>query len=653
MAYLNETDLGAQMSAIEETVAEGWGGRYAAYARATSCVQGGDLEFRFLDGPAGAPPERSVRIANVITGFTHAYQLSAAREHWTLKVPRSWPSGLYRAEFEPDGGEVWFAVRAARPGGHQAILVSLPFATWQAYNRVGDPGYGLYGTEQHDRAHRVSFDRPGGGPAPERWEEGLMRWLHRTGQTVDYCSNLDLHLVPGLLDHYRLLVCNGHDEYWTWVMRDTVEGFVAAGGNLAIFSGNTCWWQMRLEDEGRTMVCYRDAALDPVAATDPRRATTEWSSALVGRPENTLTGLSFRQGAGCWTDFDLMLDDSYRVAFGDHWALADTGLRDGDSFARGALGYETDAADLTWIDGVPRVTGRDGTPASFTVLATADLRHWRDFGQGGAATMGVFTLGRGSVFNAGTINWGRALDDPVVERITRNVLERFTAPPEPARWEALGPTPALRCLVGTGDRLFGLDGAGILHSREISCQNIPWSVISQGGEAFEALAITAPREAMGGQAQGLYALGADGSIRYRDATTEPRQWLLVGRAPAGADTLAACHEGLFVSCQGDLSYLPFRDLPASAELAKGWRLVGPAPRLASLSASIGRLFALTVDGRILSRLPALEPLPWQEHGLAGGCMALAAYSGMLLGVDPAARSGLLRRLITLPGPAAV
>ena len=31
----------------------------------------------------------------------------------------------------------------------------------------------------------------------------------------------------------------GHDEYWSWEMRDAVEGFVAAGGNVAFFSGNT------------------------------------------------------------------------------------------------------------------------------------------------------------------------------------------------------------------------------------------------------------------------------------------------------------------------------------------------------------------------------------------------------------------------------
>ncbi|NEE28197.1 hypothetical protein G3M53_22375, partial [Streptomyces sp. SID7982] len=101
--------------------------------------------------------------------------------------------------------------------------------------------------------------------------------------------------------------------------------------------------------------------------------------------------------------------------------------------------YETDSCALEWTGEVPRATGVDGTPASFVVLATADLRHWREYGQGGSATMGVFRLGAGTVFNAGTINWGSVLaDDPVVDRVTRNVLDRLggTAPGD--GWEAAG-----------------------------------------------------------------------------------------------------------------------------------------------------------------------------------------------------------------------
>ena len=47
--------------------------------------------------------------------------------------------------------------------------------------------------------------------------------------------------------------------------------------------------------------------------------------------------------------------------------------------------------------------------------------------QGGTATMGVYTR-VGTVFTAATTDWSHGLkgQDPVVERITRNVLERLT-----------------------------------------------------------------------------------------------------------------------------------------------------------------------------------------------------------------------------------
>ncbi|WP_055590864.1 N,N-dimethylformamidase beta subunit family domain-containing protein [Peterkaempfera griseoplana] len=272
-----------------------------AYAAATSCRQGEGLRFTVTGEGPGDMPGR-VTVEDAVDGRT-VHRAAVTCGSWVLDVPHSWRSSLYRAVFSPGRGEdseVWFVVRPAEAGPRARTLLSVPFATWQAYNRSGVPGEGLYWTEDPARAARVSFDRPGGGPPPERWEEGLMRWLRAHGPDVDYCSNLDLHLDPHTLHGHRLLVVNGHDEYWTWEMRDRVEDFVRAGGNLAVFGANTAWWQMRLEDDGRTMVCHRDAAADPMAATAPERTTVEWSSDPVNRPENTLTGLSFRTGAGCW-----------------------------------------------------------------------------------------------------------------------------------------------------------------------------------------------------------------------------------------------------------------------------------------------------------------------------------------------------------------
>ncbi|HKN97075.1 MAG TPA: N,N-dimethylformamidase beta subunit family domain-containing protein, partial [Pseudonocardiaceae bacterium] len=485
-----------------------------AYATATSCARGDRLAFRVGDS-AGTVPDGRVDVDDAVTGEP----MCSAAVHgfrWTLDVPARWPSSLYRAVFSPGDGtdaEVWFVVRTTVPTG--PVLVSLPFATWQAYNRAGVPGEGLYWTEDPGRASVVTFDRPGGGPPPERWEHGLLRWLRAEGVAADLCSDIDLHLCPDLVRRYRLLVVNGHDEYWSWQMRDTVEDFVRHGGNLAVFGGNTCWWQMRLADGGRTMVCYRDAAADPLAATRPELTTVEWSSAPVHRPENTLTGLSFRLGAGCWgPGMATMYADAYTVRFADHWVFEGTGLADGDPFARGALGYETDACDVVEVDGVPRATGRDGTPPSFTVLATADLSHWAAHGQGGAATMGIFTSGAGMVFNAGTVNWGAALGDPVVARITRNVLNRLSAP-RPAGWTVIGTRDRLHALAAGRDLLFAVLAGDVLAVREACPQNLRWRRIQPAGGV---VALAVPREAVPGGPQALYGVTPDGRLVRRPLT---------------------------------------------------------------------------------------------------------------------------------------
>ena len=75
--------------------------------------------------------------------------------------------------------------------------------------------------------------------------------------TLDFAVNSDLEFHPEVLDGHRLMLSVGHDEYWSWGMRDRADAFVEAGGSWAIFSGNTCFWQVRYEDDGRTMVCYK------------------------------------------------------------------------------------------------------------------------------------------------------------------------------------------------------------------------------------------------------------------------------------------------------------------------------------------------------------------------------------------------------------
>jgi hypothetical protein len=153
----------------------------------------------------------------------------------------------------------------------------------------------------------------------------------------------------------------------------------------------------------------------------------------VGEPENTLIGVSFRNG-GERDRYDHPVPVGYRVQHADHWVYAGTGLRDGDVFGAGdyLIGYECDGAEFDRADldaGRPvRPTGADSTPDGFTILAVGDTRPSGPWGFGnGAATMGVLDR-EGTVFNAATTDWARVLTGgtaPAVERITRNVLDRL------------------------------------------------------------------------------------------------------------------------------------------------------------------------------------------------------------------------------------
>jgi hypothetical protein len=589
------------------------------------------LPFRVGDS-AGGQARGSVTVFDAVTGEIMCTD-SVLGDRWTLHVPAGWRSSLYRAVFTPgdgDDGEVFFVVRTNRPSG--PVLVSVPFATWQAYNRAGVPGEGLYWTEDPTRAARVTFDRPGGGPPPERWEDGLLRWLRTERIDADLCSDIDLHLRPELLRDYRLLVVNGHDEYWTWEMRDTVEDFTRRGGNLAIFGGNTCWWQMRLEDDGRTMVCYRDAAADPCAS--PELTTVEWCAAPVHRPENTMTGLSFRLGAGCWgPGMATMYEDAYTVRFADHWVFDGTGLTDGDKFAQGALGYETDAADIVEINGVPRATGRDGTPASFAVLATADLRHWAEHGQGGAATMGVFASGAGTVFNAGTVNWGAELADPVVARITRNVLDRLSAGSQPG-WTAIGPRDCVRALAAGGSLLFAVLEDGMLAAREECAQNLPWQRIQQ---APDVVALAVPREAFPGGPYAVYAATRAGRLLCRPVTDTVADWQDIGDCPTGTTSLAACDGRLFALADFGVLWT------AAQGECREWSRFDSGTAFRSVTAMNGRLFAIDTEDTVLSR-PAIADTDWQSLGRADGIDVLTAHTGWLIGAGggPLRRSAAVR-----------
>ena len=373
-------------------------------------------------------------------------------ESLRVKIGADWPSGYYEMTLKAqDRGGLWtrrgartaagtlfFIVRPAKPSA--SILIQLCTNTYNAYTNYGGFSLYAYNANSKNQGHRVSFERPQSSQF-DRWELPFIAWCEKNGHTLDYAANSDLEFHPEVLSACKLVLSVGHDEYWSTPMRDTLEGYVAKGGNVAFFSGNTCCWQVRSEDEGRALTCWKENfAKDPVWQQEDRRTlSTLWSHHLLKRPENTMTGVGFLQGGYRKSHGQFMTDKAeYTVHRPDHWVFAGTGVKSGEVFGDKdtIVGYECDGCEVEWRDGLPFATGKDGTPKSFEVLATCPVRWHPDDAAWyerwdakliGNSTLGVYTQG-GTVFTSASTDWSHGLrgGDKIVDRVTRNVLDRLS-----------------------------------------------------------------------------------------------------------------------------------------------------------------------------------------------------------------------------------
>ncbi len=381
---------------------------------------------------------------------------------YELPVPCARTGGVCIAHLEePDGlpahiamgsAAVLFIVRSLARGG---MLFKIPLATYNAYNFAG--GGCLYAHPPPSGAPpgaKLSFHRPGvgiGGPvfgatdhydasSPRQtfahWDAPFIAWLYRQGYEPAFCTDLDLHRDAKFCEGHDLLLSVGHDEYWSAAMRDQVEAFITAGGNAAFFSANVCWWRIHLTDDATAMVCHQGS---PTGAHDHW-----WPQHGAGRPEDSLSGLSYRHGGGWWDGPRQC--GGYRVLDSAHWVFAGTGLHCGDEFGGNTspplIGYECDGAPLdaqsvrTGNPSLHRHAAACGTPAGLRLLAyslldanwqeRAEREHFLEDSTPHAATMALHDRG-GTVFAAGTTDWAKVLHsgDPVISRITRNVIDRL------------------------------------------------------------------------------------------------------------------------------------------------------------------------------------------------------------------------------------
>jgi hypothetical protein len=378
-------------------------------------------------------------------------------------IPRDWSSDAYVAHLQTREGEACdigqtfgAALFTVRGSGSSSILYKLPLATYHAYNWMG--GGCFYDRPRRSvdpPGSRVTFRRPGGGIGGEthgaidcydthsarqtfaHWDARFIAWMTRHGYAADFCTDLDIHRDPELLQRYRLVLSVGHDEYWSEAARDAVERHIAAGGNAAFFGANLCWWRVHLVDDDTAMVCHQGG---PKGALDHW-----WPPTGANRPEDALTGVSYRHGGGWWDG--PRETDGFVVCDASHWAFAGTALRAGERLGRDStpplVGYECDGVPLAGFDPargsvtLAPTAQASGTPADLDVLAVGPLsqawnelppRHDLAAGEGlHAATMVAYRRG-GTVFTAGSTDWAQVLDqDARVAQITRNVLDRLAA----------------------------------------------------------------------------------------------------------------------------------------------------------------------------------------------------------------------------------
>jgi hypothetical protein len=386
---------------------------------------------------------------------------------FTLVTGATWTSGVYLAKLMEQATNkqsyIIFVVRNDEASAH--YVFQLPVTTYQAYNFWG--GKSLYssgsgsqlpwGSSKGTKAVKVSFNRPyarstnphaalgmGAGefltnflPVAEfyptssaGWDYNLVRWLEREGYDVTYITNIDLHTSAPVLARARTYISSGHNEYWSWEMRENIRAFRETGGNLVFIGANTLDWQVRLEKspatgaDHRVMVGWKERFReDPLftdsTASNDHLVTTRFKDPPVSRSEEALMGVRFL--------LQYVADDMV-VSNASHWVFQGTGLRNGSRLP-GLLGFEVDG-----------VTGHQppGTEILCTSVAVELPNARNPTIESAISHMVLYRWPSGAqVFATGTMQWSWGLDEynvpqlrssrlnPAAIQITKNVLSRL------------------------------------------------------------------------------------------------------------------------------------------------------------------------------------------------------------------------------------
>jgi hypothetical protein len=384
---------------------------------------------------------------------------------YTLTTGSDWTAGYYLAKLTAtSSGKQSYIIFVVRyDASTSAYLVQSSVNTFQAYNNWGGKSLYSFNSSNSIPAVKVSFNRPyalGSNPASAAgvgagefittfapsyetvcaaFEINMVRFLEREGYDVSYCTDVDTHASGAtLLLNHRGFLSIGHDEYWSWQMRTNVEAARDDGVSLGFFGANTCYWQVRYENDStgapnRTLVGYKEsaAAQDPYALDSDHSndylITGLWRENSVDLPEDSMVGVMYMTDP---VNADIRIEDS------SNWVCANTGLTDGVVLP-GLLGYEVDCMFFNAPEGTARIAHSMYT-FSGSPIGPIESRIHQTSGETVYPDMTVYTADSGAtVFATGSMQWSWGLDDynyptlrplltnAAAQQMTRNVLASF------------------------------------------------------------------------------------------------------------------------------------------------------------------------------------------------------------------------------------
>ena len=273
----------------------------------------------------------------------------------------------------------------------------------------------------------------------------IVAWLEHCNYDYEVLTDEDLHLegADAILP-YKCVITGTHPEYYSEIMLDATEDFVAGGGRLIYMGGNGYYWNVNFcEEEPWCMEVRKlDSGMRAWNAKPGEHymQTTGQKGGLwrnLGRPPQKALGVGFiSQGFESARPYRRMPDSWHRTV---SWItegvegeiIGDFGLAHG-----GAGGIEMDRYDLE--KGTPPhakiIASSGGHTDNYTLVCEEVLYAFP--GMTGTydhrirADMVYFTSSNnGAVFSTGSIAYGQALPvndfDNNVSQVLQNVMNAF------------------------------------------------------------------------------------------------------------------------------------------------------------------------------------------------------------------------------------